>query len=148
MRLTQKVRLSPTQEKWKTIKFWIGTLFGAIIVSTVPLHPEMIRFLRINPFIYLGLCGIVSGFIAGNDAKEGVKAGFLAGIILIIFLTAKDLIFNIPSAYSYYSSITLFQFIVGTLDLILIIPVPVSIGGAIGGSIHKMINTKRIVFKR
>ncbi|SNQ61899.1 DUF5518 domain-containing protein [Candidatus Methanoperedens nitratireducens] len=145
MQLTQKVRLSPTQEEWKTIKFWIGTLFGAIIASTV-LHPEKIRFLRINPFIYLGLCGIVSGFIAGNDAKKGAKAGFLAGMILIIFLTVKDLIFNFPSAYSYYSSITLFQFIFGIFDLILIIPVPVSIGGAIGGSIHKKIKNKRIVF--
>ncbi len=70
MRLTKNVKLSPTQEEWKTIKFWIGTFFGAIIVSTV-LQPEKIRFLRINPFIYLGLCGIISGFIAGNGYYSG-----------------------------------------------------------------------------
>lgn len=128
----------------RKIKFWIGVLLGISLISIVFI-PIGVGFKRISPFIYLGIVGAIVGYLAGNDIKEGAKAGFLAGITTIILIFFKGLIFDFSSAYSYYSSITLTLFLAGMLDLIIIIVVPVAMGGVIGGWIRQMISRIRIL---
>lgn len=127
--------------KWRKIMFWIGVLYGTVFTSAVAFFPVAVRFFRIDPFVYLGAGGVITGFIAGNGVKDGAKAGFLAGIIVIIAVLVKGLIFDLSA----YSSTTPFQFVTGMIDLILIIPVPVAAGGAIGGWIRQLMKNIRIM---
>ena len=122
--------------------FWVGVLYGTVFTSAVAFFPAAIRFFRIDPFVYLGAGGVITGFIAGNGVKDGAKAGFLSGIIIIIAGLAKGLIFD----RSGYSSITPFLLVTGMIDLILIIPVPVAVGGVIGGWIRQLIKNIWIMY--
>lgn len=114
----------------------LGILIGIVFAFIVIRFPEMIRFLHIDPFVFLGAGGIFTGFVAGNKIKGGAKAGFLAGIVPLIVSSVAGLISD-PDAFL---SLNILQFIAGLLDLIIIITVPMAAGGAVGGWICQVIN--------
>lgn len=118
-------------DKSSRIRFFTGLLFGIFIalISILILLPEGILGIRF--LLFLGTGSIISGFIAGNDIKDGARTGFLCGVIQVIILIAYGLISN----FSLYSSSTLLQFIGGVLDGIFTVSIFTVPGGAISGLI-------------
>lgn len=131
-------------KKYNKIRFWSGVLVGIVMVSILfipeisPINDKP-RFFQVNPYIYLGTAGIIVGFILGNGIKSGAKAGFLAGIMALIVWIFKGLIFN--STYVYFDSSKLIQILASLFGLIIMLAVPMAIGGAIGGLVREIMKT-------
>ncbi len=123
-------------DRYGKVRLSTGILIDMVFAFIVVRVPEIIRFLHIDPFVFLGAGGIFTGFVAGDKIKGGAKAGFLAGIVLLIMISFAGLI----SDPDKFLSLNILQFIVGLLDLIIIIPVPMAAGGAVGGWVGQLIN--------
>jgi len=87
----------------------------------------------------LGTAGIIVGFILGNGIKNGAKAGFLGGTMALILLIFKRLIFDLT--YVYFESSKLIQVLASLFGLIIMLAVPMAIGGAIGGLVREIMKT-------
>jgi hypothetical protein len=126
------------------IRFLIGVLVGIVMVSIlfIPEISPIIdnpRFFQVNPYLYLVTAVIIVGFILGNGIKNGAKAGFLGGTMTLILLIFKRLIFDLT--YVYFESSKLIQVLASLFGLIIMLAVPMAIGGAIGGLVREIMKT-------
>jgi hypothetical protein len=128
------------EKRLDKIRFWAGVLAGTVMVYMLDI-PEVSpiidspRFFRVNPYIYLVTAGVITGFIAGNGIKGGVKVGFLAGLSALILMIFKE---SVPRySFTNLTFDSLIPFLASILGLIIMLALPMAVGGAIGGLIWK-----------
>lgn len=131
-------------ENHNKIRFWIGVLVGIVMVSIlfIPEISPIIdnpRFFKVNPYLYLGTAGIIVRFISENGIRNSAKAGFLAGTMALILLIFKRLIFD--STHVYLDSSKLIQVLASLFGLIIMLAVPMGVGGAIAGLIREIMKS-------
>jgi len=131
------------------LRYWIGLLLGAGVAFKFFIFPEVNFFFHAPIFIYLFIGGIVTGFIVRNGIKNAIGAGFLAGIIVEIMWVLY--ILNIEySAKRLFVDWMIYYFkdTLPPLWFILMIPIEMAIGGAIGEEFHQLLEgniNKRII---
>lgn len=128
----------------REFRFWTGVLVGTFIVFIlfIPDLSPLIdnpRFFKANPYVCLVTAGVITGLAARNGIKGGAKAGFLAGTMALILLIFKRLVFD--STYVYLDSSKLIHALTSLFGLIIMLSVPMAIGGAIAGLIREIMKT-------
>jgi hypothetical protein len=131
----------PPKIKLENIKFWIGLLVGILLVSILfldELNPvfDTPRIIGDNVIVYLVIAGIVVGLIVGNGGK-GALVGVLAEAMVFSLVIIKGLIFD--SVYS-----TPLQYSELLLSIIIMLPLPMALGGAIGGLVRQIMKEQEL----
>lgn len=134
----------PSQIKIKLVrmKFWIGLLAGTMLVSILFIHElnplfDPPRIIGENAVVYNVIAGIVVGVLVGNGIKKGALSGVLAGAIVFSLVIIKGLIFD-----SFYST-PLQEYSALLLYMILMLALPMVLGGAIGGLVCESMKTSK-----
>jgi len=143
LEMSESDNREPTIIKIKLVsmKFWVGLLVGILLVSILFLHElnpafDPPRIIGANAVVYLIIAGIVVGLIVGNRIEKGALAGVLAGAIAFSFVIFKGLIFD--STYAHLKISTPIQYSAVLLYMILMLELPMGLGGAIGGLVREI----------
>lgn len=121
------------------MKLWIGILVGTLLVSILfinQLNPafDTPRIIGENAIVYNVIAGIIVGVLVGNGIKNGALSGVLAGAIVFSLVIIKELIFD--SLHS-----TPLQYLAILVYMILMLALPMALGGVIGGLVYEIMKT-------